>query len=101
MFTGRFVLDIPLGTGRFLNQMAKWYRLGAYRLNPFGVREVSKPRAIRQHHSRAVLIPLKSGKFLNRNAIAKPTLDEGLNPFEVREVSKLLKLVNTKPRTWS
>ena len=42
MFTGRFVLDIPLGTGRFLNQMAKWYRLGAYRLNPFGVREVSK-----------------------------------------------------------
>ncbi len=62
MFTGRFVLDIPLGTGRFLNQMAKWYRLGAYRLNPFGVREVSKPRAIRQHHSRAVLIPLKIGR---------------------------------------
>ena len=57
---------IPLESGKFLNLIGA-DMVTSIGLNPFGVREVSKPAIQTVFTSFFVLIPLESGKFLNEN----------------------------------
>ena len=89
---------IPLESGKFLNvcSICSGCSIG---LNPFGVREVSKPMRKPIKRRIVVLIPLESGKFLNFIFQESNCFCKCLNPFGVREVSKQKKHCKLKKKS--